>query len=159
MDKKDLFSLILSIIICQMAGVIGSAFTSVSVAEWYPTLIKSPFTPSGSTIGLIWSILFTLMGISLFLVWREASVDPGARTALYFFAAQLMVNISWSAAFFALRSPASGLVVIAILWILILMTIVKFWSVNRTAALLLVPYIIWVSIAADLNYMLWVLNS
>jgi benzodiazapine receptor len=158
MDKNDLFRLILSIIICQMAGVIGSALTAGSVAEWYPTLIKPSFAPPGSTIGLIWIILFTLMGISLFLVWREAPENPAARTALYFFAAQLIVNVSWNAAFFTLRSPANGLVVIAILWILILITIVKFWPINKTAALLLVPYIGWVSIAAYLNYLLWALN-
>lgn len=98
------------------------------------------------------------MGISQFLVWREAPENPAARTALLFFAAQLIVNVLWNAAFFTLRSPANGLVVIAILWILILITITKFWPINKTAALLLLPYICWVSIAAYLNYLLWALN-
>ncbi len=158
MDKNDLFRLIISIIICQMAGIIGSALTTSSLSEWYPTLIKPSFTPPGSTIGLIWIILFTLMGVSLFLVWREVPGNPAARTALYVFAAQLVVNVLWNAAFFGLRSPQSGLFVIAVLWILILATIVKFWPINRTAALLLVPYIAWVSVAAYLNYALWALN-
>jgi len=158
MDKNDLFRLILSIIICQMAGIIGSALTAGSLAEWYPTLTKPSFTPPGSTIGLIWIILFTLMGVSLFLVWREYPENPAARTALLFFAAQLIVNVLWNVAFFTLRSPASGLLVIAVLWILILITILKFWPINKTAALLLVPYIIWVSVAAYLNYSLWRLN-
>lgn len=158
MEKNDLFRLILSIIICQMAGAIGSALTAGSVTEWYPTLIKPSFTPPGSIIGLIWIILFTLMGISLFLVWREAHENPAARTALFFFAVQLIVNVLWNAAFFTLRSPANGLVVIAILWTLIVITIVKFWPINKKAALLLVPYICWVSIAAYLNYLLWALN-
>lgn len=159
MNKNDLFRLILSIVICQMAGVIGSALTAGSVAEWYPTLIKPSFTPSGSTIGFIWITLFALMGISLFLVWREAPENPASRTALLFFAVQLIVNVLWNAAFFTLRSPANGLVVIAILWVLILITILKFWPVNKTAALLLVPYIVWVSIASYLNYLLWALNT
>ncbi len=158
MDKNDLFRLILSIIICQMAGIIGSILTAESIADWYPTLIKPSFTPPGSTIGLIWIILFTLMGISLFLVWKEVPGNPAARTALYFFAAQLIVNVLWNVAFFTLRSPASGLLVIAVLWVLIFITIVKFWPINKTAALLLVPYIVWVSIAAYLNYSLWRLN-
>jgi len=158
MDKNDIFRLILSIIVCQMAGIIGSALTIGSLKDWYPTLVTPSFTPPGSTIGLIWIILFTLMGVSLFLVWREFPENPAARTALFFFAAQLVVNVLWNVAFFSLRSPASGLMVIAVLWILILITIVKFWPINKTAALLLVPYIIWVSVAAYLNYSIWRLN-
>jgi tryptophan-rich sensory protein len=158
MDKNDIFRLILSIIVCQMAGIIGSALTAGSLKDWYSTLVTPSFTPPGSTIGLIWIILFTLMGVSLFLVWREVPENPAARTALFFFAAQLIVNVLWNVAFFSLRSPASGLMVIAVLWILILITIVKFWPINKTAALLLVPYIIWVSVAAYLNYSIWRLN-
>ena len=155
---NDLFRLILSIIICQMAGIVGSLLTSKSLTDWYPTLIKPSFTPPGSTIGLIWITLFTLMGVSLFLIWREDPGNPAARTALFFFAAQLVVNVLWNVAFFALRSPAGGLLVIAVLWILILITIIKFWPINKTAALLLVPYITWVSVAAYLNYSIWRLN-
>ena len=158
MEKNELFRLILSIIICQMAGVIGSIFTAGSVTSWYPTLVKPSFSPPGFYIGLIWIVLFTLMGISLFLIWRETPSNPAARIALYFFAVQLIVNVLWSVAFFGMRSPISGLVVIALLWVLILITIIKFWPINRTAALLLIPYIIWVSIAAYLNFSIWRLN-
>jgi translocator protein len=158
MEKNEIFRLISSIIICQMAGIIGSIFTASSVTSWYPTLVKPSFTPSGFYIGLIWIILFTLMGISLFLIWRETPSNQSAKMALYFFAAQLIVNVLWSVAFFGMRSPISGLVVIAFLWVLILMTIIKFWPINRTAALLLIPYIVWVSIAAYLNYSIWMLN-
>lgn len=158
MEKSDLFRLILSIIICQMAGVIGSIFTASSVASWYPTLVKPSITLPGFYIGSIWIALFTLMGISLFLIWRHHSDGSDARGALYFFAAQLVVNTLWSAAFFGMQSPISGLVVIALLWILILITIVKFLPLNRAAAFLLVPYILWVSFAAYLNYLIWRLN-
>ena len=158
MEKNELFRLILSIIICQMAGIIGSIFTAGSVTSWYPTLVKPSFSPPGFYIGLIWIVLFTLMGISLFLIWRETPSNPAARIALYFFAVQLIVNVLWSVAFFGMRSPISGLVVIAFLWVLILITIIKFWPINRTAALLLIPYIIWVSIAAYLNFSIWMLN-
>ena len=159
MEKGDLIRLILSIIICQMAGVIGSIFTASSVTSWYPTLVKPPFTPPGFYIGLIWIVLFGIMGISLFLFWRDSSGGQATRSALYFFAAQLIFNILWSAAFFGTRSPINGLFVIAILWVLILITIIKFMPLNRTAALLLIPYIIWVSFAAYLNYSIWSLNS
>ena len=158
MEKNELFHLILSIIICQMAGIIGSIFTAGSVTSWYPTLVKPSFSPPGFYIGLIWIVLFTLMGISLFLIWRETPSNPATRIALYFFAAQLIVNVLWSVAFFGMRSPISGLVVIAFLWVLILITIIKFWPINRTAALLLIPYIVWVSIAAYLNFSIWRLN-
>jgi translocator protein len=158
MEKNELFRLILSIIICQMAGVIGSIFTASSVTSWYPTLVKPSFSPPGFYIGVIWIVLFTLMGISLFLIWREIPRNLPLRVALYFFAAQLIVNVLWSAAFFGMQSPISGLAVIAFLWIFILITIIKFWPINRTAALLLVPYIVWVSIAAYLNFSIWKLN-
>jgi benzodiazapine receptor len=159
MDKKEFFRLILSIIICQLAGIIGSIFTASSVTSWYPTLVKPSFTPSGFYIGLIWIVLFFLMGISLFLIWRETPSSIEARIALNFFAAQLIVNVLWSMAFFGMRSPMRGVFVIAFLWILILINIIKFWPVNRTAAILLIPYIVWVSIAAYLNYSIWRLNS
>ena len=158
MEKNELSRLILSIIICQMAGVIGSIFTAGSVTSWYPTLVKPSFSPPGFYIGLIWIVLFTLMGISLFLIWRETPSNPAARIALYFFAVQLIVNVLWSVAFFGMRSPISGLVVIAFLWVLILITIIKFLPINRTAAFLLIPYIVWVSIAAYLNFSIWRLN-
>jgi len=158
MEKNELSPLILSIIICQMVGVIGSIFTAGSVTSWYPTLVKPSFSPPGFYIGLIWIVLFTLMGISLFLIWRETPSNLAARIALYFFAAQLIVNVLWSVAFFGMRSPISGLVVIAFLWVLILIMTIKFWPINRTAALLLIPYIVWVSIAAYLNFSIWRLN-
>ncbi|MDD1757747.1 MAG: tryptophan-rich sensory protein [Methanotrichaceae archaeon] len=158
MEKNELLRLILSIVICQMAGIIGSIFMASSVASWYPTLVKPSFTPPGSYIGLIWIVLFTLMGISLFLIWRETPGNSAVRIALYFFAAQLIVNVLWNVAFFSLQSPISGVIVIFVLWILILITIIKFWPINRTAALLLIPYIVWVSIAAYLTYSIWRLN-
>lgn len=153
-----LTKLVLSLIICQAAGIIGQVFTSTSLSDWYPSLAKPSFIPPGSVIGLIWIIIFTLMGIALFLVWREGLEKPGVKIALSIFAAQLVVNVLWNAAFFGLRSPLFGLVVMAILWVLILITIIRFWTISRAAALLLVPYISWVSFAAFLNYSIWRLN-
>lgn len=159
MKRDDFIKLALSILICQSAGIIGSAFTSSSVLTWYPMLTKPAYTPSGQIIGSVWVALFTLMGISLFIIWREGIYKPEVNSALYIFAAQLVVNVLWSAAFFGLRSPLAGIIVIAILWTLVLITILRFWPIDRTAALLLVPYILWVSFAAFLNYDIWRLNS
>jgi benzodiazapine receptor len=156
---SELPGLILSIMICQAAGIIGSIFTSSSVSTWYTTLTKPEFTPAGSLISAVWLMLFTLMGISLFLVWREGLSRPEVKSALYIFAAQLIVNMLWSGVFFGLRSPLAGMIAIAVLWALILLTIAKFWPISKTAALLLVPYILWVSFAAFLNYSIWRLNS
>jgi benzodiazapine receptor len=156
--QGELPKLVLSILICQAAGIIGSFFTASSVENWYPSLIKPAFTPPGWVIGLVWVILFTLMGISLFLVWRKGMERPEVKAALTVFAAQLIVNILWSLAFFGLKSPLAGIVVIVVLWTLILLTVIKFLPLSKAAALLLVPYILWVSFAAFLNITIWRLN-
>jgi tryptophan-rich sensory protein len=156
---REIPSLILAIVICQSAGVLGSFFTSSSVSTWYPTLIKPFFAPPGSVIATVWIVLFTLMGVSLFLVWRDGKNDADGKIALGIFALQLVVNVLWSWAFFGLQSPAAGIVVIVVLWLLILQCIARFWPISRNAALLLVPYILWVSFAAFLNYTVWRLNS
>lgn len=157
---KDFPLLVLCIIICQAAGSIGSFFTNMSVSNWYSTLVKPQFTPPGLVIGIVWFILFILMGIALFFVWRNNLLlnNTFIRNAVVVFGAQLIVNILWSAAFFGLRSPEAGLGVISILWVLIFATIALFWRISRDAALLLVPYILWVSFAAFLNYNIWMLN-
>jgi benzodiazapine receptor len=157
--KSEYSTLLLSIIICQAAGIVGQIFTRSSLSDWYPMLVKPSFTPPGWFIGLIWVVLFTLMGLSLFLVWRKGPKNLEVRHALYFFAAQLIVNILWSAAFFGLRSPQAGMIVIAILLLLILATIIKFWSISKEAALFMVPYLIWVSFASYLTYVIFKLNS
>jgi benzodiazapine receptor len=157
-NKEDAIKLILSIVACQGAGSLGSIFTNMSVSTWYPTIVKPWFTPTAGVIPAVWIMLFTLMGVSLFLVWREGFSRPEVKLAIYVFAAQLVVNILWSAAFFGLRSPLAGLVVIIVLWIMILLTMVKIRPVSRNAAVLLAPYIFWVSFAAYLNYSLLMLN-
>jgi tryptophan-rich sensory protein len=98
------------------------------------------------------------MGISLFLVWRERSKQPEVKMAIYIFSAQLALNVLWSLAFFGLRSPLAGMIVIAVLLVFIALTIVKVWPISRIAALLLAPYILWVSFAAYLNLTIWRLN-
>jgi benzodiazapine receptor len=154
--RGDASKAILSIILCQCAGVLGSVFTSSSVSTWYPTLIKPWYTPPGWVISAVWILLFTLMG--LFLVWRAGLSRPDVKKAVTVFAIQLGANILWSAAFFGLQSPLAAFAVIVVLWILILLSIISFRPISRRASLLLLPYIIWVSFAAYLNYSIIRLN-
>jgi len=153
----DILKLVGSILLCQLAGFLGSLFTTPAIPTWYQTLKKPFFTPPNWIFSPVWIGLFILMGISLFLVWRRSD-HPPFKPALIFFFVQLILNILWSVAFFALRSPFLGLIDIVLLWIAILLTILNFFKVSKWAGALLLPYLIWVSFAAVLNYFLWALN-
>jgi tryptophan-rich sensory protein len=153
----DLLRLITSILLCQLAGFLGSLFTIPAIPTWYKTLNKPFFNPPNWIFSPVWISLFFLMGISLFLVWRRQG-HPTFKTALIFFFVQLILNILWSGAFFWLRSPLLGLIDIILLWIAILLTILNFLKVSKIGGLLLIPYLIWVSFATFLNFSLWILN-
>jgi len=155
----DAGKLILSIIICQLAGFVGSIFTRASVSTWYVTLNKPSFTPPGWVFGPVWITLYALMGISAFLVWNKGFNDRQIKAALIIFGIQLILNALWSAAFFGLKSPLAGLIVIVILWLAILLTIFRFLNISAAAGLLLLPYIVWVSFAAVLNLSIFLLNK
>jgi len=154
----EILKLVVSVLICQFAGVIGSFFTTPSIPTWYATLNKPFFTPPSWLFAPIWITLYTLMGISAFLVWRKGMSHRNVRTASIVFAVQLILNVLWSAVFFGLRSLLGGLIAIVILWIAILFTILNFHKISRTAELLLIPYILWVSIATALNFSVLILN-
>jgi tryptophan-rich sensory protein len=156
MNKNNLIKLFASIIICELAGVVGSIFTAPAVGTWFKTLVKPVFAPPNWVFGPVWSMLFFLMGISLYLVWNKKG---NKEQALQFFAIQLFLNIAWSFLFFGLRSPYLAFIGIIFLWIAILFTIIKFYKINKISAYLLVPYILWVSFAAILNCSLWILNG
>lgn len=150
--------LIITVAICLAAGVIGSFFTTPNIPTWYADLNKPWFTPPSWVFGPVWTILFILMGISLFLVLREGWERRDVQIGTAVFGIQLVLNILWSYLFFGLRSPLYGLIGIVALWIAILATIIWFFRISRPAAILLVPYIAWVSIATALNYSIYVLN-
>jgi benzodiazapine receptor len=150
--------LVFSIGICYVAAAIGSYFTSSSVGTWYATLVLPPIAPPGGVIGAVWTVLFLLMGISLFLVLEEDRNRPEVRQAISLFAVQLALNVVWSVLFFGLRSPFLALVGILVLWVSIAATIWQFLKISRPAAYLLVPYILWVSFATLLNAWILILN-
>jgi len=155
---NDFFKLLASILLCQGAGFIGSFFTRSSVSTWYPTLNRPSFTPPSWIFAPVWMVLYVLMGVSLFLVWRKASPEHRVKSALGVFGIQLALNTVWSLLFFGLRSPLAGLADIILLWVAILLTIIRFDRIARLAGTLLIPYILWVSFAAILNASIVALN-
>jgi len=154
----DIVKLVISIIACQCAGLIGSLFTTPAITTWYATLQKPPFTPPNWLFAPAWITLYLLMGISAFIIWRRGLGNPQVKRALFLFVIQLVLNALWSIAFFGLESPLYGVIVIATLWVAILLTILKFFKVSSVAAVLMLPYILWVTFAAVLNISIWVLN-
>ncbi len=165
MNKKinNIFKLIISIFIAELAGVIGSISTTPSISDWYALLAKPEFAPPNWIFAPVWTTLFALMGIAMFLIWSsytDASADKrkGIKIALVLFGIQLVLNTFWSIIFFGLHSPGGAFIEIIFLWIAILATIISFVRISKLAAWLLIPYILWVSFAAYLNYAIWILN-
>jgi tryptophan-rich sensory protein len=154
----DILKLVASIILCQMAGLIGSIFTTPAIPTWYESLKKPLFNPPNWIFGPVWVSLYLLMGISLFVIWQRRENNLQAKKGLVVFFAQLILNAFWSVAFFGLKSPFLGLIIILLLWFAILFTIQHFIKISKIAALLLLPYILWVSFAVVLNFSLWILN-
>ncbi|MBU0980986.1 MAG: tryptophan-rich sensory protein [Nanoarchaeota archaeon] len=145
--------LIISIIACQLAGIIGSVFTASSVSTWYATLNKPFFNPPSWLFGPVWTTLYLLMGISLYLLWEKR-----ARTVITLFIIQLGLNTLWSICFFGLKNPLLAFVEILVLWGAIIITIFSSYKVSKAAAYLLIPYILWVTFAAILNFYIFWLN-
>lgn len=150
--KFNLIKFIFCIFITEATGILGSIATASSVKTWYVTdLVKSPLNPPSWVFAPVWTLLFFLMGVSLYLVWTK-------KNNLFWFWVQLILNTLWSFLFFGLRSPSLAFYEIILLWIAILITIIKFQKINKTASILLWPYLAWVSFASILNYSIMILN-
>lgn len=157
--NANISKLLASVLLCQLAGVIGSIFTSSSLEDWYFLLEKPPFNPPSWIFFPVWTVLYTLMGISLYLVLEKGLQNSEVKKGVLMFSFQLGLNSLWSFLFFGLKSPYYAFVEIIFLWIVIFLTILQFRTISKTASYLLIPYIVWVSFAALLNYYLWILNS
>jgi benzodiazapine receptor len=153
-----LMKLAACILACLAAGWIGSVFTTHSISTWYAGLAKPSFTPPNWVFAPVWTLLYVLMGISLFLVWRKAPASSGTFIGLVLFLIQLGLNVLWSVLFFGLRSQVLGLADILLLWLAILATMLLFFRIDVTAGVLLAPYLLWVSFASALNFAIWRLN-
>jgi tryptophan-rich sensory protein len=156
---KDKITLVLfSLGISLLAGALGSFFTQSSVSTWYLNLNKPFFNPPSWLFGPVWTFLFILIGISLYLVIRTKADKEIKKRAYILFAIQWLLNIGWTYFFFYLRNPLLGLIEIIVLLVAIILCTVYFYRINKVAAYLLIPYILWVSFASVLNFSLWFLN-
>ncbi len=158
MRINNFSKLVISIIISQLAGIIGSIFTTSEIPNWYSNLIKPSLNPPSWLFGPVWITLYILMGISAFLIWKNGLEQKNIKKSLSLFIIQLIFNSSWSIVFFKFHNPGLALINIIILWILILCTIISFHKISKTASRLLIPYILWVSFATYLNYAIYALN-
>ncbi len=158
MDAKDVIRLVICILASFAAGGIGSLFTFKAIPTWYAGLKKPRYTPPNWVFGPTWTTLYVLMGTSVFLVWQKGLDNSSALLAFVLFWVQLAVNAAWSIVFFGMKSKGGGAATIIVLWFLILATEIASFRVSGWAGVLLIPYIVWVSIASYLNIGVWVLN-
>ena len=150
---------IISILLPMIIGGISGFFTSASINTWYVTLNKPWFNPPNWIFAPVWTLLYLMMGIAFYMIWKSEAVNAVKQTAVILFAAQLLVNFLWSLIFFYLKQPGWAMLDIILMWILIVATIFSFGKISSTAAWLMLPYICWVSFAMILNFYLWKLNA
>ena len=148
--------LVLWAAVCLFAAAVG-AFASLRAATFYAELVRPDWAPPAAVFGPVWTILYAMMAVAAWLVWRRREIRP-ARIALAFFVLQLVLNALWSWLFFGWNQGALSFLDIVLLWALIVATLVLFWRISPLAGLLLVPYLAWVTFAAALNYEIWQLN-
>lgn len=153
------FKLVIAIAVPLIAGWVGSLVTAPKIDTWYATLAKPALNPPDWVFAPVWTALFILMGFALWLVWSEKTKDERQkRKAMIAFSIQLVLNVLWSVSFFGEQSPILALAVIVALWIMILITILRFAQISRATTWFLLPYILWVSFAGYLNFLIWQLN-
>jgi benzodiazapine receptor len=140
------------------AAFLGSLFTRNAISDWYANLNKPFFTPPDWLFGPVWTVLYLLMALSAFLVWQKGLESPIVRIALALYLLQLILNGLWTPLFFGLKVPLVAFIEILLLWTAIILTIIASARVSMPAALLLLPYIVWTSFAAVLNFSIWLLN-
>ena len=155
---KRVAGIVVSIAVCELAGIVGSVFTMPAVPGWYAGLAKPSFNPPNWIFGPVWTLLYALMGLAAYLVYEKGFKRPEVKKALAVFAAQLVLNTLWSIVFFGAHRILGAAVVIVLLGAMILATILLFHRISKAASYLLVPYIFWVSFATVLNVSLYVLN-
>lgn len=149
---------LVSILVAQLAGIIGSFFTASSVKSWYLTINKPPWNPPSFVFGPVWISLYTLMGVAAYLVWQKRDVGKNVKAALVIYGIHLVVNALWSTLFFGLKNPGLAFIEILILLLFIVLTMIMFYKIRPVTLWLLLPYLAWVSFASVLNFSIWRLN-
>lgn len=157
MSKKNIAKLIISIALPLVLGSVAGMFTSQSVPYWYAALNKPAFNPPGWIFGPVWTLLYLLMGISFFMVWKQEK-DKLRNLAILIYSVQLLLNFAWSFIFFYFKLIGLALVEIVLLWCAIILMLVLFKKVKPIAAYINIPYLLWVSFAAILNAAYYILN-
>jgi tryptophan-rich sensory protein len=157
-ERKTMLRIAVAVVVCLLVGALSGFATQSSVDTWYSTLVKPSFNPPNWIFAPVWTVLYILMGVAAGMVWGYGYYHKWVKTALYFFGFQLLLNASWSIVFFGLQLPLAALVILLLLLVLIAMTIRRFYIVNRTAAYLMVPYLLWVLFAGILNLKIVQLN-
>ena len=153
----DLIALALFVALCLGVGALGAAIVQTSVDTWYADLAKPAFTPPDGVFGPVWAVLYLLMSVAAWRVWRTADSDT-ARGPLTLFALQLALTLGWTVVFFGLLKIGAAVATIVVLDVGVIVTVLAFRTVDRTAALLMVPYLAWVAFATVLNIAIWRLN-
>ncbi len=156
---SNTLKLIIAILICEVTGILSGFLSNSGRGPWFDSLVKPEWNPPSSVFGPVWTILYLLMGISLWLVWKSNAPEPQKKQAMWLFAFQLFLNFWWSMIFFKFHAIGLAFAEIIMMWVLILFTIIYFSKISKPAAWLLVPYIAWVSFASILNYAIWMLNK
>lgn len=155
---KSFLKLLVSIAVCEAVGLTSSLFTIAAIETWYKPLNKPSFSPPNWVFGPVWTILYFMMGVSAYIIWEKGLRSKNVRSALTVFLIQLGLNFLWSIFFFGLRQPILGFINIVFLWVMIVISIRKFYPLSKQAAYFLIPYLLWVSFASVLNASIVVLN-
>lgn len=157
MNKKNAFKLVLSVLLTMACGAIGGLFTAPEIKGWYSQLNQPSFNPPDWIFGPVWTLLYLLMGVSCFIIWKTKSGKKRNR-ALLIFIVQLILNFFWSFIFFYLKNIGFAMFEIFILWTSIVVMLILFYKVKSIAAWINLPYFLWVSFAAALNLAYFILN-
>lgn len=155
--RQRIVGALVAVLITLCAGLIGNLLGADAITTWYAGLDKPSWNPPNWIFGPVWTLLYVLMGIAVYLVW-ECTKDSSRRAALVVYGVQLGLNALWSILFFTFKQPALAFGEIVIMWIAIVATIILFWRVRPPAGVLLLPYIAWVIFASVLNFAVWQLN-
>ncbi len=160
MKILSVLKLLFLIILCEIIGALGTIFTSPNIPTWYASLAKPFFSPPNWLFAPVWTILFLMMGVSIYLLLenKEKKLKAKRKIAVVLFVIQFALNVLWSYLFFGLKNPLLGFIGIIVLWIFILATIISSYKVDKKAAYLLVPYLLWVTFASVLNFSVLILN-
>ena len=154
---RQIIGIVIAILVCFSAAGLGGIATTAGLKDWYPALAKPAWNPPDWIFGPVWTVLYLMMAIAVWMIWRQVGLERGKKPLLIF-AVQLVLNTFWSVLFFGMRQPGWAFAEIIVLWLAIGLTIALFAKHSKLAAILMIPYWLWVSFAAVLNYTIWSMN-